>query len=286
MTGSLHIKTDDKAKQKRLLTVSTVFWISAVILLCVLILCAFRYQIISRLLQETELLICVCLVLAFVGCIIGAMHTMFRVEQQQKTEDLYKSKLAMISSQVQPHFLYNAISAIRMIDGNPQETIDALGDFAKFLRGSFSSLDMENPIPFEKELELTKEYIRLEKLRFQDRLQVNFDLKDMDFVLPAMAMEVLVENAVKHGIAGRIRGGTVTVSTAYDGKEHIVTVQDDGVGFNVSSLNMRDGTMHYGLRSVRNRLEYQVGGRLMITSRQDPEHGGTTAVIRIPEDFF
>ena len=199
-----------------------------------------------------------------------------REELAERDEQLMNQKVKLLQRQVSPHFIYNALTAIQALPGNPEETKKAIGDFAKYLRESLSTIDQNTLIPFKKELENVQIYFRLEKIRFGKTLQVEYDIGETEFELPAMSVQILAENAVKHGVSVKRDGGTVRISTKREGDDIVVTVEDDGVGFDV---NAQMDSTHIGIQNVRNRVETLVGGNLLISS--EPGRG-TIASIRFP----
>lgn len=187
-----------------------------------------------------------------------------------------QAKERLLRSQVSPHFIYNALTAIQALPDNPDATKKAIGDFAKYLRQSLSTINENTLIPFEKELENVQIYFRLEKIRFGKSLQVEYDVGVKDFDLPAMSVQILAENAVKHGVSVRRDGGTVRIKTAREGGDVVISVEDDGVGFDVTK---QMDSSHIGIDNVRNRVRTLMGGTLSI----DSEPGkGTIATIRFP----
>ena len=195
------------------------------------------------------------------------------LSKQKEVADLNDK---ILLGQVGPHFIYNSLTAIQMIDGNPPETVKAIDDFAKYLRGNLSVLESERNIPFEQELAHIKTYLDIEKLRFGNEIEVEFEIEDKGFLLPALSVQMLVENAVKHGVTKKRGGGKIIIKTERAENEHIILVQDDGVGFDVDK-QIEDG--HYGIVGNRKRLEHFVNGTLDIESEVGK---GTTAVIKIP----
>lgn len=218
--------------------------------------------------------------------IIARVQTLYArrmVEQAEilnkKETELAQAHEQLVLSQVRPHFIYNTLSAIKNIEGNPIETKRTIDDFAAYLRGNLSSLDEANVIPFEKEIEHVKTYVSLEKLRFGDRVKVEFDLQDINFAIPPLIVQVFVENAIKHGITQKYDGGTVRISTREENGYHIVIVEDDGAGFDTFVL---ENSKRVGVRAAKNRLQYFVSGEVEIKSEKDK---GTTVIIKIPTDF-
>lgn len=198
------------------------------------------------------------------------------LREKEMQAELEKSKTAIMFSQIQPHFLYNSLGAIReLCRQDPEEARNALGTFITYLRGNMDSIQREHTIHFSKELQHISAYLELEKLRFEDDLNIIFDIQEMDFFIPSLTVQPLVENAVKHGICGREQGGTLTLHTHREDDRIIVQIKDDGVGFDVNDL---ENIAHVGLGNVKNRLKYMVGGELKIESKPDV---GTIVTITI-----
>lgn len=197
-----------------------------------------------------------------------------RIRAEEARLEAAQTKERLMRSQVSPHFIFNALTAIQALPDNPDATKKAIGDFAKYLRQSLSTINDNTLIPFEKEWENVQIYFRLEKIRFGKSLQVEYDIGEEDFDLPAMSVQILAENAVKHGVSVRRDGGTVKISTKREGDEIVICVQDDGVGFDATK---QMDASYIGIDNVRNRLKTMVDGTLSI----DSEPGkGTTATIR------
>lgn len=190
---------------------------------------------------------------------------------------LAEQRIRVMQKQIQPHFIYNTLFAIRSIEGNPKETVQAINEFSAYLRANFTALEGDAVIPFEKEMETVKDYVALQELRFADRFSMKYDINDSDFFLPPITVQILVENAIKHGITSRYKKGTITVSSYKEKDEHVIKVEDDGVGFDVGTLKDNKGI---GLRAVKNRLEYFLNAALVVESEKGK---GTIVTVRIPE---
>ena len=151
-------------------------------------------------------------------------------------------------------------------------------NFSLYLRGNFSELDSVTPVRFAEEIKHVEYYVNIEKVRFPD-MNIEYDVETTDFVLPALSVQPLVENAIKHGLMRLETGGTVVIRS-YETLTHFcVEVKDDGVGFDIS-LPIED-KKHVGLRNIRGRLKAMVNGELFIESKPG---AGTRAVIRIPKE--
>ena len=206
-------------------------------------------------------------------------------KQLAKAEkQLYESRISVMLSQIQPHFLYNSLNAIRgLCRKDPEQARDAIGSFAEYLRGNMDSLNKREPIPFIRELSHIENYLKLEKFRFGDELKVNYDIKEKNFFIPALSLQPLVENAVKHGICEKENGGTLTLKTYRDGEYIVIEVSDDGIGFDAEKLISEDKERsHIGIQNTRERLKQMIGASLTIESLPGK---GTVAKIRfIPEE--
>ncbi len=199
-----------------------------------------------------------------------------QVEQEKQLMDM---NIALMISQIQPHFLYNALSSIRrMIKKNPEIAEKAVENFSMYLRQNLESMNCIEPIPFSKELKHLEEYLYLEKLRFGDRLCVEYEIGYSDFVLPVLSLQPIVENAAKHGVLKREEGGTVWIKTRLEGTAVVLTVKDDGVGFAPDTVRKTD-RMHIGLENVKSRIEMQCKGTVKVESQIGH---GTTVTITIP----
>lgn len=207
----------------------------------------------------------------------------FRAARQaEKLEaELADSRISIMLSQIQPHFLYNSLNSIYYLcDKDPKAARQAISDFSDYLRGNMDSLTRSAPVPFYRELKHLKNYLTLEKLRFDDTLEIVWDIQTEDFMIPALTVQPLVENAVKHGICKSENGGTVTISTRECESCYEVEIRDDGAGFDPNE-KPSDGKSHVGIENVRSRLSKMCGADLEITSEKGK---GTTAIIRIPKN--
>ena len=200
-------------------------------------------------------------------------------EKNMVEAELKESRVAIMLSQIQPHFIYNTLGTIeRMCLKNPEKAFELVRNFSLYLRGNFSELDSVTPIRFAEELKHVEYYVNIEKVRFPD-MNIEYDVETTDFVLPALSVQPLVENAIKHGLMRLETGGTVLVRSYETDTHFCVEVKDDGVGFD-TKLPIEEKT-HVGLRNIRGRLKAMVNGELMIESQINT---GTRAVILIPKE--
>ena len=158
------------------------------------------------------------------------------IRYQKLQRELYEAEVSLMVSQIRPHFVYNTLSSIAVLCKlDPDTAYEATICFSDYLRGNMDALKQKEPAPFSKELDHIKKYLYIEKLRFQDRLNIVYDIQTEDFLLPTLSVQPLVENAVKHGIGKKKEGGTVTIATRE--REHTIEIliSDDGVGFDTEN---------------------------------------------------
>ena len=193
--------------------------------------------------------------------------------------ELKESRVAIMLSQIQPHFIYNTLGTIeRMCLKDPQKANELVRNFSLYLRGNFSELDSMTPIRFAEELKHVEHYVNIEKVRFPD-MNIEYDVGATEFVLPALSVQPLVENAIKHGLMRLETGGTVKIHSYETPTHFCVEVTDDGVGFDADAPI--DEKKHVGLRNIRGRLKAMVNGALVLESKPGV---GTKAMIMIPKE--
>ena len=193
--------------------------------------------------------------------------------------ELTESRIATMISQIQPHFIYNTLGTIEQLCiTEPKAASKLVRNFSLYLRGNFSELDNAKPIMFSQEMNHVKHYTDIEQVRFPD-MTIQYDLRSVEFLLPALSVQPLVENAIKHGLMGLEEGGIVTISAYETEKHYVVEVTDDGVGFDMSVGY--DETKHVGIKNIRGRIEAMCSGTLTIESEIGK---GTKATIRIPKE--
>ena len=215
--------------------------------------------------------------------LIGDLRLQYKeaIRYQQMQKELYEAKVSVMTSQIRPHFMYNALTSIAMMcEIDPKIAKEATITFAKYLRGNMDSLKQTGPVPFTQELEHLKKYLYIEKLRFDDLLNIEYDIQATDFVLPLLSVQPLVENAVKHGVGMKEDGGTVRISTRETETAYEVVIEDDGVGFDVNEQK-DDGRSHVGMENTKKRLHDMCGGEVKIESVVGK---GTTAIVILPKE--
>lgn len=216
--------------------------------------------------------------------LIGDLRFQYKeaIRYQQMQKELYEAKVGVMVSQIRPHFIYNALTSIAMMcQIDPDTAQEATITFADYLRGNMDSLHQTKPVPFATELEHLKKYLYIEKLRFADLLNIDYDIQTEDFYLPLLSIQPLVENAVKHGVGMKEDGGTVTIATKETDTAYEVIISDDGVGFDPDAPKPDDGKTHVGMENTKKRLRDMCGAHVEITSAVGK---GTTARVILPKE--
>jgi len=190
--------------------------------------------------------------------------------QKVRLESLVKElELKTIKSHINPHFIFNALNSIRaLVDENPERARTAITELSNILRSSMQAEKMET-VPFERELNIVKDYLALEHIRFEDRLKVEYDIDEdtLDQPVPPMMLQTLVENAIKHGIGKQKSGGLVRVISDYRDNHHELVVQNSGQLNGITGNG--DG---FGLNSTRNRLKLLFGGKATFEIRNTDDN--------------
>lgn len=183
-----------------------------------------------------------------------------------------QAEIAFLQAQIKPHFLYNALNAIISVcPVDPDKATDLLLDLSQYLRSSFDFQNRGQTVPIEKELGLVQSYLALEQARFDERLNIEFDVPDdIMGLVPPLSIQPIVENAVNHGLMQKEAGGTVQLSIQLLPGQLVVAVKDDGVGMSpqriaeVLSEERTEGGI--GLRNIQRRLLKMYGTGLSIHS--------------------
>ena len=222
-----------------------------------------------------------------VFCVIYDLTEQQKKEKELKAleEELVMSRIRNSTSQMKPHFLYNALGSIQeLVLTEPQYASDLLGDFMVHMRSCVRAMANDEPIRFSEELKNIKAYVNIEKMRLEDKLDMQYDIEEDGFPVLPLCVQPLVENAIRHGIHKRGRkGGRVILRTRSDSQTWVVQVEDTGVGFDVAKMFReinREGKDSTGLSNIRFRLEKVMGGSMDIQSKEEE---GTVVTIRIPK---
>lgn len=207
-----------------------------------------------------------------------------KINLEKKEQELQDVRRHVMISQIQPHFIYNVLNIICILcRRNPKEAARTTRLFAKYLKMNVESLKKDRPVPFDEELSHAKTYLKLEKVRFRDELEISYDIGPRNFCLPALSLQPMVENAVKHGLCMKEDGvGHLNISTKEDGTNWYVIVSDDGVGYDTKKKKKDDGRSHIGVENTRMRIEMMSHGTMDTFSVPGK---GTNVVMTIPKFY-
>lgn len=205
----------------------------------------------------------------------------YQTKLAHKEAEMSETKMELMLMQIQPHFLYNALSTISYLcTHDPRDARQAVNEFSSYLKGNMESINTKAPVPFDTELAHVQNYLALEKRRFPTRLMVEYEIGPRNFMIPTLTLQTLVENAVRHGVGARYEPTTVHIQTSESLRHWIVRVADDGIGFDVAQLP-DDGRQHIGLAGAKYRIQQMMGGEVQINSIIGK---GTEVTILIPKE--
>lgn len=197
------------------------------------------------------------------GYYIWGIYNTARLNRKLSRE-LQNSEVQLMMSQIQPHFIYNTLGAIRaLIKISPDDAYKMVYDFSNYLRGNIDAIGSKKTILFSEELRHVKSYVDIEEVRFKDQLKVVFDIREENFYIPPLSVQALVENAIKHGIRKKTGGGCVWIRSYEKDENYVVEVEDNGVGFDVTKKKNEKST---GLKNVAFRLEKMAKGKCELHS--------------------
>jgi signal transduction histidine kinase len=225
-------------------------------------------------------------------CVVGVEHAIrYFVEMRERevqlarvSEQLASARFAALQAQVNPHFLFNTLNTIAVLvrDDDRQGAVRIVEHLSELLRQTLSR-HRANQVSLGEELELVRQYVAIEQARFSDRLRPQFRIDDslLAATVPSFALQHLVENAIRHGIARDPDAGSLIVSAKRVGEVLEITVTDDGVGIDVDAPIPKG----HGIDNTRERLRalYGDAASLEIVRRPEGAHvRGTIATLRVP----
>jgi hypothetical protein len=191
---------------------------------------------------------------------------------------LVEARMAALQAQVEPHFLFNTLALIgQLIETDPPQAARIHQNLIDYLRATLPQMRAKGAGTLGRQIEMSRAYLAIMQARMRSRLAVSIDVPDdmLSATFPVMMLQILIENAIKHGLEPKIAGGRIDIRARVDGQMLQVDVIDDGIGFNVHA---GDGL---GLANVRERLRILYGSRAQLVI-EAPLTGGTRAGIRIP----
>lgn len=203
-----------------------------------------------------------------------------KLEEQERL--LGEARLAALSSQINPHFLFNTLNSVSsLIRTDPNQARIMVVRLSKVLRRLLRK--HENFTPLRDELSFIDDYLSIEVVRFGDKLRFEKDVAPdvLDMLVPSMLLQPLVENCIKHGLSDKVEGGSIRISASRSGAKLHLTVEDDGVGIPESKLNMLLDS-GIGVTNVNERLKVLFGSEYRMWVESEPGRG-TRVRIEVPE---
>ncbi|MBI3884057.1 MAG: histidine kinase [Sphingobacteriales bacterium] len=197
-----------------------------------------------------------------------------RLRLETTVKDL---ELKTIKSHINPHFIFNSLNSIRaLVDENPERARKAITELSNILRSSLQASKSET-VSFEKELNIVKDYLALEHMRFEERLQIVFDIdeKTLKLHVPPMMLQTLVENAIKHGLSKRVEGGLLKVTALFKNGILELIVQNSG---QMDTVIKKEG---FGIKSTEERLNLLYHGKASFEIK-NLDHTIVQSRVRIP----
>ena len=209
-------------------------------------------------------------------------------ELDESRARLNRAEVRALRAQISPHFVYNALTTIAsFIRTDPVRARELLIEFADFTRYSFRTAGEYTTL--SDELTNIERYIRLEKARFGNRLNIKLQIAPevLSVVLPFLALQPLVENAVRHGLASKPNGGTITITAENAGAECVIIVEDDGIGMDPARLtedldDAHQSGAHVGLGNVDDRMRSTFGDDFGLVVDTAPG-AGMKITLRVPK---
>ncbi len=199
------------------------------------------------------------------------------IEAGRLARQLSEARLALLQRQLHPHFLFNALQAISTLIHRDPETADKLlVRLSSLLRAMLEDASSQT-LSLRTELEMTRKYLEIEQVRFEDRLQVEWHVDEslLDVQVPSLIVLPLVDNAIRHGLSAKLGPGRLKIGAEPEGSSLLLTVEDDGPG---ATVPLRHGL---GIGNTRERLTTIYGEQATLSIGSSP-HGGFCATIRIP----
>ena len=200
-----------------------------------------------------------------------------------------QARLGALKAQLQPHFLFNTLNAIVVLvrQQKGQQAEETLARFSDLLRAVLADMDAQE-VTLQRELEYLRLYLSIEQLRFSDRLRVDIDVDPelLDAAVPHMALQPIVETAIRHGIGARASPGAIRIHGRRirdESGDHLqVSVRDDGPGFGAKCASSGPGSgLGLGLANTRARLK-QLYGEGAELRAESPEGGGALVTLVLP----
>jgi LytS/YehU family sensor histidine kinase len=209
---------------------------------------------------------------------LEAREATTHADEEGMERRVVEARMAALQAQVEPHFLFNTLALIgQLIETDPPQAALIHQNLIDYLRATLPQMRAKGAGTLGRQIEMSRAYLAIMQARMRSRLAVSVDVPDdmLSATFPVMMLQILIENAIKHGLEPKIEGGRIDIRAAVEGRTLQVDVIDDGIGFNTHA---GDGI---GLANVRERLRILYGNRAQLVI-EAPLTGGTRASIRIP----
>lgn len=205
-----------------------------------------------------------------------------RLAEARLREEAARAELAALQARINPHFFFNTLNTISsLVAQDPERAEEIVQTLADLFRYTFKAAGAGR-VPLDEEIAFTRNYLSVERERFEDRLRVEWDIdpESTEFPVPGLVLQPLVENAVAHGIAPRADGGGLRVAARVVDDTLHLDVADDGIGLPANRAELiRDG---HGLGNVHRRLDTFYEGRASLSLLDNPRGRGTLARLLLP----
>jgi len=215
------------------------------------------------------------------------VHLEKKLHQQELSQikvkrELDRARLVTLQAQINPHFLFNAMNTISRTAlfeeaENTQELVD---DLAKLFRYMF---DRRSTVPLVEEIDFIEKYLKIQKVRFQDRLaySIEYEKEVESLLIPPLLIQPFVENAIIHGLEPLEKGGKVELHITHTPKALMIHISDNGVGYENSKSMGSSTSTHFGIENVSERITLYYGNKAKLSIEQR-EKNGTLVSLTLP----
>ena len=220
----------------------------------------------------------------------GRIHILLE-KQIEDQQSLHRAELELLQAQINPHFLYNTLDSIAILaeSGREEEVVDMVTSLSTFFRNSLS--DGQDIIPLRSELAQATSYLEIQQIRYSDILnyEINVPEEMMEYMVPKLILQPLIENALYHGIKNRRGRGTIRIAGAREDGALLLKVKDNGAGMDPQRLcELQNGCSPeaqggLGLANVSRRIRLYCGGEYGLHFESSPDLG-TEVTIRLPSE--
>ncbi|MGZ8392262.1 MAG: sensor histidine kinase [Gemmatimonadales bacterium] len=209
----------------------------------------------------------------------SSLYQTRQVHASELEARLTKTHLQLLRMQLQPHFLFNTLNTVaELVHTDPDTADQMITRLGRLLRLSLDHAGHQ-VVPLRQEIDFLRMYVEIEQVRFQDRLQIVWDLaaNTLDSAVPTLLWHPVLENAIRHGVTPLAGRGRIVIVSRRDGEDLVLEIRDNGIGLPAGGI-IREGV---GLRNIRERVEQLYGSRARF-KLEPATGGGTIATLRLP----